>query len=263
MTSLRAPIALALVCVIVLSGCTHLVFPNTTEPGGYDSSEGDPLGDDSLEVLGIYEVDGDEIVGSIPSAYEAAWDRFDELFPADTHPEITLFVAIDAEASDGVDGAMQPNVLHAGEQYLALDTTGFDTAAEADRTMIHEFAHLLTLRTDQVPLNVGAPKECAVYDDGTGCPLPTSYLYAWETAFWPAVVDLDESDDAIAERYVDGGFVTSYAATNPYEDIAEAFAEWVLDDHPSAAGGVVGDKLRFFDDYPEVVALKARVRSAL
>ncbi|MCU1410229.1 MAG: hypothetical protein JWR04_936 [Rhodoglobus sp.] len=262
MTSLRAPIALALAALLALSGCTGLLGPRTVEPGGYDPSLGDPIGDDTLEVLGIYAVEGDEIIGSIPSKYEAVWNRFTELFPAETHPEITLFVAIDAEASDNTDGAMQPNLLHPGEQYLALDTTGFDSPSEADRTMIHEFGHLLTLRKNQVPLNLGA-YDCDVYNDGTGCPLPTSYLYAWESEFWPGQIDVDESDDAIAERHVSGGFVSEYAATNPYEDVAESFAEWVLDDEVSPAGGVIGDKLRFFDAYPEVVALKEEVRAAL
>lgn len=261
MTSLRAPIALALVSVLALSGCVRLL-PETAVPGAYDASQGNPISDDTLEVLGIYAVEGDDIIGRIPPAHEAVWERFTELFPAETHPEITLFVAIDGEASDNVDGAMEPNALHPAEQYLALDTTGFDTPSEADRTMIHEFGHLLTLRASQVPINVG-DHDCDVYDDGTGCPLPTSYLHAWEAAFWPGVVDVDQSDDGIAGRYVEGGFVTDYAATNPYEDIAESFAEWVLDDEPSAANGVIGDKLRFFDAYPEVVALKERVRAAL
>lgn len=262
MRSLRLPAALVLVSVLALSGCSGLLFPKAVEEGGYDASEGDPLGDDSLSVLGIYAVDGDEIIGAIPSAYEAVWSRFTELFPAPTHPEITLFVAIDAEASDSVDGAMQPNVLHPGEQYLALDTTGFDSPSEADRTMIHEFGHLLTLRADQVPFDTHAA-DCDVYDDGTGCPLPTSYLHAWESQFWPGVTDIDESDDGVAERHVEGGFVSQYAATNPYEDIAESFAEWVLDGDVSAAGGVIGDKLRFFDAYPELIDLKAGVRAAL
>lgn len=64
--------------------------------------------DDTLVVLDTYDVDGDELLGDVPEDHAAVWDRFNQLFPAELHPEITMFVAIDAEKSGGTDGAMLP-----------------------------------------------------------------------------------------------------------------------------------------------------------
>ena len=112
-----------------------------------------------------------------------------------------MFVAIDAEASGGTDGAMQANGLRPDERYIALDVTGVNPASTLDRTMLHEFAHLLTLRDSQLDPNVPVD-DCPVYADPK-CPLDTSYLYAYLSEFWPDVQgpEFDSSDDAIAERY--------------------------------------------------------------
>lgn len=51
-----------------------------------------------------------------------------------------------------------------------------------------------------------------------------------------------------------------YAATNVVEDIAESFAAWVIEDDVSG-DSMVADKLAFFDDYPELVAIRDRIRT--
>ncbi|MCU1392103.1 MAG: hypothetical protein JWM34_531 [Ilumatobacteraceae bacterium] len=223
------------------------------------------LDDDSLAVLGKYPVEGDAIDGNPDPMTEQVWVRFAHLFPAALRPEITLFVAIDADRSDDTDGALEPNGLRPAEDYIALDVTGSDAPDELDRTMIHEFAHLLTLRASQLPPDDTAIDSCPVYTDSVGCPAKTSYLYAFDTQFWPGQTDddIDQSDDAIEQRYETGDFVTDYAATNPDEDIAEVFAEWVLESAPPAGSTVIDRKLRFFDAYPEVGAIRTMVRSAL
>ena len=278
--SLRAAAAGALV-VVLLSGCSLLrpiIAPNPAQPTPAvtaagsastdfpdDSAGGDAISDSSLSVLGIYPVNGDAIIPTADPTAAAEWRRFTQLFPAALHPEITLFVAIDSNKSGGTDGAMQLNALHPGKQYLALDTTGLDNPSELDRTMIHEFAHLLTLRESQLPLDSSAAKSCDVYSDNTGCPAPGSYLRAYLARFWPDAMGgtLDESDAAATARYRTGGFVTEYAATNPFEDMAEVFAEWVLESAPPTGTAQVDEKLRFFDDYPEVVAIRETVRASL
>lgn len=104
-------------------------------------------------------------------------------------------MSISQEDSDGTDGAMQHPVDDDEAQiyeeyYVALDTTGSSSGADLDRTMVHEFAYLLTLRTGQItPLtpeeeDSDEPVECAVY--------------------------------ATPEC--------------PTEDVAEVFAEWVLNE---------------------------------
>jgi hypothetical protein len=45
--------------------------------------------------------------------------------------------------------------------------------------------------------------------------------------------------------------------------MAEVFAEWVLETAPPTGTAQVDEKLRFFDDYPEVVAIRETVRASL
>ncbi len=255
---------------LVLSGCA--AQPETTPAPTSSETGGDPTGlnddpeldDDSLKVLGKYAVEGDELTDEAPAEYAAVWERFAELIPADLRPEVTMFVAIDAEASGGTDGAMQPNGLRPDERYIALDVTGSVEPATLDRTMIHEYAHLLTLRGSQVDPDEDNADSCEVFA-ATYCPLETSYLYAYLTEFWPDVqgTEFDSSESAIEDRYTADSFVTDYAAKNPDEDIAEVFAEWVIGSRVPTGDSVVDDKLRFFDDYPELVEFRDEVAAVL
>ncbi|MBI3151573.1 MAG: hypothetical protein HYZ21_05540, partial [Chloroflexi bacterium] len=53
-------------------------------------------------------------------------------------------------------------------------------------------------------------------------------------------------------------FVTSYAATNPEEDIAEAFTFFVFG--PTPAGDTIAEKkVLFFYQYPELIELRVNI----
>ncbi len=223
--------------------------------------------------LAVYDVEGDVLSDqSATSADLEVWDRFNEIFPADTHPEITRFRAIDAVESGGIDGSVYASNSDRTEWELVLDTTNAYGRQELDRTIIHEFAHLLTLRTDQIP--VGSSVDgCAVYAPPEGCPAQDSYLHAYFSEFWPGYTTSEfsaeekgEGGDCAGEcatRFDTGGFVTEYAATIPTEDIAESFAEWVISDGPPEGSTTQARKFEFFDRYPELVALRDQARAAL
>ena len=147
--------------------------------------------------------------------------------------------------------------------------------------MIHEYSHLLQFRPSA--LTPGTEDEfCDVYDGGEACPKPGSYLRLWSEAFYPEVTDGDdypEEEADVEDRYSADEHVTDdYAATNLAEDMAETFAEWVLlnaptgpkfvneDPHydaPVTGDRVVDEKLRFFDQFPELVALRTNIRDQL
>ena len=163
---------------------------------------------------------------------------------------------------------MQRSALNDRDFCLALDVTGQGTPAELDRTMIHEFAHLLTLRGSQISPDEAANRSCPIFTNELGCPGPGSYLYAWDRAFWKGytVADADAergNDKKVLQRVQRGGYVTEYAATDPAEDIAETFSEWVLGTSHPDAGTTVRRKLAFFDSYPEALALRTHVRAVL
>lgn len=222
--------------------------------------------DDTIEILGQYAIDPatDDLLGDVPPDQDAIWERFSELIPADVRPEVHLFVAIDQEASDGTDGAMQTSPDDLGFYYIALDTTGSSAGAELDRTMIHEFAHLLSLGPRQITIDVDTVQSCEVYANDTGCPEPGTYLYDFSLEYWPDWLLDDEYPEAVDTfEATPDAFVTEYAATNPAEDLAEIFAEWVLADELPEGDLEKWEKMQFFEDYPEAVELREEIRASL
>ena len=257
-------------------------FVATSPPRELTTGEVD---DDTISIVEEYRIDGDQLVANgdtpIPAGTQKAWDRFAGLFPAAGRPEIVLFVGIDQDESNGTDGALQVSALDDDKRYLALDVSGAVEFKELTRTMIHEYSHLLQFRPSA--LTPGTEVEfCDVYDGGEACPKPGSYLRLWSEAFYPEVTDGDdypEEEADVEDRYSADEHVTDdYAATNPAEDMAETFAEWVLlnaptgpkfvneDPHydaPVTGDRVVDEKLRFFDQFPELVALRTNIRDQL
>lgn len=267
-------VAAVLAAALVLSACGgdgdgRAADGRATAPVSID------LGDDSMKVLGIYPISDDDTISGAEEDEEAVFERFAELIPAEHRPEVTTFVAISQEDSSGVDGAMQNPVDADGEPildeyYIALDTTGSSTGAELDRTIIHEFAHLLTLREEQLtPLTAEEresddPIECPVYPVPE-CPAEGSYLDDYFTTF-------EYADDAPYDPDV---YPTEYAATIPTEDVAEVFAEWVISDDDARTvtddgetrdvvpGSVLDQKFDFFENYPDLVEVRNDIRAGL
>lgn len=54
--------------------------------------------------------------------------------------------------------------------------------------------------------------------------------------------------------------MSDYAATNAIEDAAETFMTFVLEDEPTG-DSMVARKLEFFWGYPELVAIRERIRT--
>jgi hypothetical protein len=131
-------------------------------------------------------------------------------------------------------------------------------------TLVHEYGHILTLGVDEVD-----PKyhSCTTLELDEGCADDDSAIWAFEQQFWAQYgdtapgVDNDDSDVAwdFYQEHEDD-FVDDYAATNVVEDIAESFMTWVVEDDPSGTS-VVADKLAFFEDYPELVQVRDRIRA--
>lgn len=203
------------------------------------------IDDDTLEVLGSYDIDGDELEDGVdgPPPAEAVeiFELYTSLIPADYRDGVVAFVAIDQVGSDGTDGALQ-DVTDAdgeptGERYIALDTSG--SSDEIERTIVHESGHyfFVTPGSDSNP-----------YQDDFN-------------ALFPPGADYDAES-----------FVTEYAASVPdgAEDIAESWAMFVYGGTEFAGdadddgeldevieGTLAAEKVAFFEDYPELVALRA------
>lgn len=146
---------------------------------------------------------------------------------------------------------------------VAVNLAWSERAAELVPTLVHEYAHLITLSLDQVE---GGVWPCPRLILPEGCAAPDSAIWAFQQRFWddyedaptPHNEDWDVADAFSADH--PEHFVSDYAAMNVVEDIAESFMVFVMEERP--AGETVADqKIAFFYDYPEFVAIRERVRA--
>ncbi len=135
-------------------------------------------------------------------------------------------------------------------------------------TLIHEFSHILTLNKAQMQ-ELG--EECTTLDLNEWCLNKKSYLNSFYDTFWKGKFSInDESDEDIAEKnYTKNpeAFVSPYAATNPTEDIAESFANFVFNKEPQNTqhikNQIKNQKIAFFYTYPELVKIRNDIRKNL
>ena len=117
-------------------------------------------------------------------------------------------------------------------------------------TLLHEYAHLLTLGKDQMdmnedvlfayeddPIHKKALAACDYYFvEWMGCTKETSYLHQFYLEFWTDIIDdwndrdivNDEEEAEVFYENYEAQFVTGYAVTSPDEDIAEVWPYFIL-----------------------------------
>lgn len=257
---------------------------------------------DSFNLV-TYSVDGDQISApeydSVSSdlnqiqqdsvTQQTAWDLFTHLIPLEERWMVGQYLVF----TDG-----ESNVLAAVEQtyydpnlwIVEVDAADLKNQDELVFTLVHEYAHLLTLNPTQVPPDINIYNDpenldvyqsgveaCANYFPGEGCSLPNSYINVFYQRFWSDLVDEWQPIDDLAysddqETYYDklyafyeahqDQFVDDYASTNPSEDIAESFAYFVFSPKP-AGDAIAEQKTLFFYDYPELVQLRFDILQSL
>ncbi len=198
-------------------------------------------------------------------------------------PSYRAYISNIGEESDGPDGILA-FVERSSEQgdtwflgYDAVDTYDkqgkYKNINEFISTLIHEYAHILTLNHTQVEHVADGVQwiECErsyiIVDEG--CAKPSSYITMFSNQFWSEelrdqayqAAEENNSEDFAYDLFdrQPNHFVTEYAATNEAEDIAESFSLFVLQDKPT--GNLVKDqKILFFYAYPELVSLRNHMR---
>jgi len=222
------------------------------------------------------------------AAHQKIWIYFAQLVPPDQRPYLVKYVVF-TDGPEEVLAFVTPDADDPTKWLLGVDIADTSNPEELTFTLIHEFAHLMTLNSGQVPVNeevalqpdneelyAEAVAACPAYFPGEGCSEPTSYLNAFYERFWADIYeewseidalqyeDEDEYWAAAEEFYAsrEDEFVSDYAATSPEEDIAESFATFVLKPKPTGAT-LADEKVAFFYDYPELVKLRAEMSGRL
>lgn len=217
--------------------------------------------------------------------HEQIWEYFKAIFPADKKVHIS-YVTYFVDASDERSSA---SVYEFSDGLWDLSINLYDFVSPFDATGIlsHEYGHILTLNYTQVyEIGYGYqdPMTRKEFDTKRGqcggefftgyeCAAPTAYINQFGNRFWSeevyemwanAFLLADKEEDkynmALDDFYAKypHQFVTPYAATNPEEDIAESWEEFIM--HPRPNGFTIADqKVQFFYEYPELVELRSHI----
>ncbi|MER3388583.1 MAG: NADH:ubiquinone oxidoreductase subunit 4 (chain M) [Microcella sp.] len=279
MSRVLAPVLAGVVGLVVLVGVgAGLAIPAAEraivaavewlndEPVEHADTSGIPTEpDEDFGVVQVYDVLADGTLEPAASGVAAeVWQLFVRMVGADVAGEsIIQYRAGDAPASDTLAYVYQDS----DPRYwtLAVNLAVADDPQLLVATLVHEYAHIVSFDEDEFDAASGS---CATILLVEGCAARASYLHEFYAQFWagyPDAVDLENLDADAAwqfyERY-DDHFVSDYAATNLGEDFAESFMTYVIED---AFDGptVAAQKLRFFERYPELVALREHNRDEL
>jgi hypothetical protein len=206
--------------------------------------------DDDLELVATYLVTGGRLDAGAPPAHQELWAIAGQVLPPAQLAEIRQLNVV-SDGPNGTLGMVHRSSMVADRWVLSLDRA--ETPTVLAETLVHELAHLVTLRRDD--LRAG-DEECGDHDVQIeiGCALGGSALADWAGAFW---TDPTQPADFDREH-----FVSEYAASAVHEDLAESFLAYVA--HPEEADTpALAAKLAFFDAHPELATLAAEVRIGL
>ncbi|MFT3891720.1 MAG: hypothetical protein QM730_08825 [Anaerolineales bacterium] len=162
---------------------------------------------------------------------------------------------------------------------LGMDIVDSQDPVDLTYTLVHEYGHLITLNTDQIPASdfyygwSQNPAVCKQFLSPDGCSKPDSYINLFYQKFWKDIfpewekdvlnASSNSSDEyrALIESFYNkhsDQFIREYAATNIHEDLAESFTYFVLEPEPSGYN-VDSKKIRFFYNFPELVQFRKQM----
>jgi hypothetical protein len=230
---------------------------DTTEANTTDQAD-EP--ETTTTTLGVYKINGNEVdtSGASPATAKAAttaWKRFAKLIPQERRTMISTFSLIDKSETE-FDGQVE-EVDPKNHRWELRLKPGKDAD---DFVMVHEFGHLLTLSPQQLDANV-SKKKCPPYGFWEGCPRPGSFTERFVQQFWTAdLVRQAEQNNVKLDKRNPGWFVRDYSATNPGEDLADTFAEFVANRNQPTGNRIVDQKINMFYADPDMVWLRDQIR---
>ncbi|WP_411347174.1 hypothetical protein [Paenibacillus sp. WLX2291] len=197
------------------------------------------------------------------------WDLFAEIAGSDVNKivQFRVYNNLNEPFSAYVQPTDDPN-----KWILGINLIGLSDADWMKDTMVHEYGHILTLSAYK-PLQSSTSPCKTVKMDLYSCASPTSDYYKYYKQFWQkygkdAPANEGSNEQEVANFYRNKGgvktFVTSYAATNVAEDMAETWMTFVINPLPTGTPQTTVDKkLQFFADNPKLTARRLEIRQVL
>jgi hypothetical protein len=220
------------------------------------------------------------------ASQKAVWDYFTAIIPEKKREFLTEYSVL-TDGKGNLLSAVSQSSTDPTHWRLEVDIADSQDYDNLTFTLIHEFGHLLTLNAEQVTptgagfnnplIQSGDDQEaisCPNYFSHEGCSNNDSYINQFYQRFWSdkanewSTVETTNDEylyyvrlNEFYEKYQDQ-FVTSYAATNPGEDIAESWAYFILSPKPQGST-IAEQKILFFYENPELVELRLEILTNL
>lgn len=235
-------------------------------------------------VLVTYEIDGNNLVAPVledvpqdlralrddTTAHQSIWNYYTAIIPPGERTMLDSLVLF----TDGLDNTLawvDTSPFDETKWSLGVDLRDTHDPRELTYTLIHEYAHLVTLSEDQMPYSSQA---CNTYASDGYCATSSSYINQFVEQFWlehlvewsdiNAITDEDEyyqQLEAFYNTYQDE-FITEYAATSPEEDLAETWSFFILSPKPHGAT-IAEQKILFLYQFDELVRLRTQIVNGL
>jgi hypothetical protein len=204
--------------------------------------------DRDLELVATYLVVDGRLQGDAPPDQQRLWATAASILPPTQLAEIRQLNVV-TDGAGGTLAMVHRSGMVADRWILSMDAA--EPVAVLRETLVHELAHLLTLRREDLRVDGST---CEGVRIEIGCARSGSVLAEWAIAFWP--------DPEHPARYDRDHFVGEYAASAVHEDLAETFLAYVLaPDEPRPPA--IAAKLAFVEAHPGLAAAATEVRARL
>ena len=230
-------------------------------------------------ILANYSISGDMISlieWTDNKKAQEVWEAFSILIPLSARGDFHKYFVLDDDDSDTA-ALVEQDEQDQNKWNITVNLSDVYVDEKIDNesyaTLIHEFAHVLTLNKTQVRYMPVTENEDILQRFEENC--QWNFLQEWcldEKAYLDDFIDIFWSDKEFLEKvrneevnaydWNESSFITDYAATNPWEDIAESFTYFVL--KTKQTGSTNADKkLNFFYNYPALETLRKQIRGRL
>lgn len=263
---------------------------------------------DKSENIAAYKVEGNHIrvirektdrwqskANAIPPSFSTEkhhmnlWSRFAELIPPSARQNLSDFEVF-TDGPKGRDAYIGINEAGLNSFKMGIDVYASlpvrdPSGTQFAQTLIHEYAHILTLTPGQIDYDHTKEMSRAFKTRDQkaikrmiercgdriyfiqGCANPSSYLHAFTNQFWRDELDQWYQGLAFGRLHLTGlfekrptAYVSLYAASNPGEDIAESWLAFVTGPTVQEPVTIAQQKVHFFNQYPELIALRRHIR---
>lgn len=247
----------------------------------FEDSEEWAIDETNSEIEGIYIINEDTInlkEWTKKDEHIEIWEFFTKIIPNFYRKDFKLYLVYnepDGDTFAAVSQDEEENTLWNIEvnRWPFYLENGEMNIKESIHTLIHEFAHVLTLgntQVDYLPTNLETQRTidrfkemCRATFITEWCLKDTSYLEQFISNFWSKEeVTLTEEEGKDIYFGNEDKFVTDYASTNPAEDIAESFTYFVLKPKPTG-WSIAEKKIQFFYQFEELVSLRNLIRNRI